>query len=99
MKPESMKELVDLAARLSENDIKALRLLRDAKRPLSSIHIASKLMLTPSEVDSSLVQLQDNALIVSRSPSERDYVTKEHEEYFILSDSGEALSGILDHLA
>lgn len=103
MSPDLYKDLVDLAMSVPATQVKIIGLLRESSVPMSSIKIATRLMLSAREVDQDLEQLLAAELISphalsSQSAGGRDYVESGDYEFYGLTERGIALSHMVAQL-
>jgi len=91
---EEAKELFDKAMGLSDEDITILKELWDTGSTLP-VKLAAQLLISPSTASDKLSQLQDRGLVSSVQRAKRDIFASDEEEYFALSDEGQAMMTIL----
>lgn len=91
---EEVKELFDLAMELSDEDIKILKGVNDMGSTLP-VKLAARLLISPQTAYDKLSRLQEKGLVTSVQQVKPDFLAAEEEEYFALSDEGEALMTIL----
>lgn len=91
---EEAKELFDKAMELSDEDITILKEINDFGE-LSAIRLAGRLLIGLKATYVSLSQLQEKGLVTKVQLAKRAVFESEEDQYFALSEEGQAMMNIL----
>lgn len=100
MTPDSadkLKGAVDSAAKLRPEEIDTIKVLKE-DAPLSSIELAYKLALLPSEVNQYLEHLEKEGLVELDATPNEDAIAQEQGGLFTLSGEGQFAASVADFI-